>query len=57
MGFPGVTDTMTWEKLLFFPVFSRQGLSVALEPVLELAFAGQDGLELPEICLLLPPKY
>ena len=33
--------------------FSRQGLSVALKPVLELALVDQAGLELTEIRLLL----
>ena len=33
----------------------RQGFSVALEPVLELALVGQAGLKLTEICLPLPP--
>ena len=34
--------------LFFFFGFSRQGFSVALEPVLELAFVEQAGLELTE---------
>ena len=43
---------------LFCLVFglSRQGFSVALEPVLELALVDQAGLDLTEIHLLLPPK-
>ncbi|KAH0513922.1 Glycerophosphocholine phosphodiesterase GPCPD1 [Microtus ochrogaster] len=41
-------------QIIFF--FSRQGFSVALEPVLELALVDQAGLELPEIRLPLPPK-
>ena len=36
--------------------FSRQGFSVALEPVLELALVDQPGLELTEIYLPLPPE-
>ena len=36
--------------------FSRQGFSVALEPVLELALVDQAGLELTELCLPLPPE-
>ena len=36
--------------------FSRQGFSVALEPVLELGLVDQAGLELTEIRLLLPPE-
>ena len=40
---------------MFF-VFLRQGLSVALEPELELALVDQAALELTEIHLLLPPK-
>ena len=36
--------------------FSRQGFSVTLEPVLELALVDQDGLELTEIHLPLPPQ-
>ena len=37
-------------------VFSRQGLSLALEPVLELASVDKGGLELTEIRLPLPPE-
>ena len=40
---------------LFFG-FSRQGFSVALEPVLELTLVDQAGLELTEIRLPLPPE-
>ena len=40
---------------LFF-YFSRQGFSVALEPVLELALVDQAGLELTKIHLPLPPE-
>ena len=36
--------------------FSRQGFSVALEPVLELALVDQAGLELTEIRVPLPPE-
>ena len=36
--------------------FSRLGLSVALEPVLELALVDQADLELTEIRLPLPPS-
>ena len=36
--------------------FSRQGFSVILEPVLELALIDQGGLKLTEICLPLPPE-
>ena len=36
--------------------FSRQGLSIALEPVLKLAFLAQAGLELTEIRLPLFPE-
>ena len=36
----------------FFLGFSRQGFSVALEPVLELALVDQTGLELTYLCLL-----
>ena len=36
--------------------FSRQGFSVALEPVLELALVDQAGLEHTEIYLSLPPE-
>ena len=36
--------------------FLRQGFSVALEPVLELALVDQADLELTEIHLPLPPK-
>ena len=43
------------ELILFFFGFSRQGFSVALEPVLELALIDQAGLKLTEICLSLPP--
>ena len=38
----------------FFLLFSRQGFSVALQPVLELALVDQAGLDLTEICLPLP---
>ena len=43
---------------LFFSffLFSRQGFSVALIPVLDLALVDQAGLKLTEIRLLLPPK-
>ncbi|EGV96176.1 hypothetical protein I79_005859 [Cricetulus griseus] len=41
--------------VLFFG-FSRQGFSVALEAVLELALVDQAGLELTEIRLPLPPE-
>ena len=34
----------------------KQGFSVALEPVLELALVDQAGLEHTEICLPLPPE-
>ena len=40
----------------FYVLFSRQGFSVALEPVLELAFVDQAGLEPTEIHLFLPPE-
>ena len=42
---------------LFTFDFSRQGFSVALEPVLELALVDQAGLELTEIHLPLPQDY
>ena len=42
--------------VLFFVFILRQGFSVALEPVLELALVDQAGLELTEICLPLPPE-
>ena len=47
-----------WKHLFFvlFFVFSRQGFSVGLEPVLELALVDQAGLELTEIRLPLPPE-
>ena len=41
---------------LFTFGFSRQGFSVALEPVLELALVEQIGLKLTEIHLPLPPE-
>ena len=42
---------------LFFAVFSlRQGFSVALEPLLELALVDQADLKITEIHLPLPPK-
>ncbi|KAM7328241.1 hypothetical protein ACRRTK_012333 [Alexandromys fortis] len=40
----------------FVCFFSKQGFSVALEPVLELNFVDQAGLKLTEIRLPLPPK-
>ena len=39
-----------------FVCFSRQGFSITLEPVLELALIDQDGLKLKEIHLSLPSK-
>ena len=42
--------------VLFCFGFSRQGFSVALEPVLELALVDQAGLKLTEIRLPLPPE-
>ena len=48
--------TRTKHIIYLFLNFSRQGFSVALEPVLELALVDQVGLELTEICLLLPLK-
>ena len=41
---------------LFVCLFLRQGSSVALEPVLELALVNQAGLELTEIHLPLTPE-
>ena len=46
---------LVWFGLVWFG-FSRQGFSVALEPVLELALEDQVGLELTEIYLPLPPE-
>ena len=43
-------------QTFFFFYFSRQGFSVALEPVLELALVDQAGLELTKIHLPLPPE-
>ena len=47
-------------SLLFFNFFLfwffETGFSVALEAVLELALIDQAGLQLTEICLLLPPN-
>ena len=40
-----------------FIYFSRQGFSVALEAVLELALVDQVGLKLTEIHLPLSPEY
>ena len=42
--------------ILFVCLFLRQGFSVALEPVLELAPVDQAGLELTKIHLPLPPE-
>ena len=42
--------------LCLLVLFLRQGFSVALEPVLELALVDETGLELTEIPLSLPPK-
>ena len=41
--------------VLAYPLL--KGFSVALKPVLELALIDQAGLELTEICLLLPPEF
>ena len=46
-------DLLILESLFFL---SRQGFSVALEPVLKLALVEEAGLELTEIHLPLPPK-
>ena len=43
-------------NFLFCFVFLRQGFSIALEPVMELALVDQASLELRAIRLLLPPK-
>ena len=43
-------------EYLFFGGFSRQGFSVVLVPVPELALVDQAGLELTEIRLSLLPK-
>ena len=46
-----------WVFCLFFVfAFSRQGFSVDLESVLELALVDQTGLKLTEILLPLPPE-
>ena len=45
-----------WFGLVFLWGFSRQGLSVALEPVLKLALVDKDGLELREIHLSCLPS-
>ena len=42
--------------ILFYFIFLRQGFSVALVPVLELALVDQAGFILTEICLPLPLK-
>ena len=41
---------------IYFLWFFKTGYFVALKPVLELAFVGQTGLKLTEICLPLPPQ-
>ena len=51
-----LTQIMTVVAVSFFFNFSRQGFSVVLEPVLQLALVDQAGLKLTEICLPLPPE-
>ena len=56
---PDTTSFELWVLLVVVLVwfwFSRQGFSVVLEPVLELALVDQTGLELTEIRLPLPPE-
>ena len=53
---PGFEVSGTWLQHLTLFGFSRQSLSAALVPVLELALVDQAGLELTEILLPLPPK-
>ena len=55
-GAPSIQEGGAPPFFLFFLVFPRQGFSVVLEPVLELALVDQAGLELTEICLPLPPE-
>ena len=43
-------------SFLFVCVYSRQGFSVPLEPILELALVDQAGFKLTEICLTLSPE-
>ena len=42
--------------LFMYLLFSRQGFSVTLEPVLKLALAEQVGLKFTEVHLPLPPE-
>ena len=42
--------------LLVLFCLSRQGFSLVLEPILELALVDQAGLALTKICLPLPPE-
>ena len=46
---PNTTHNNNNNSMNFFFAFSRQGFSVALEPVLELAFIDQAGLELRDV--------
>ena len=50
----GEDGTLFIIYLFIYFGFSRQGFSVTLEPVPELALVDQAGLKLTEICLPLP---
>ena len=52
-----ILQTVLGNTIGSFVCFLRQGFSVALEPVFELALMDQAGLELTEIHLPLPPEY
>ena len=51
----GLFPTLYYYYYYYFG-FSRQGFSVALEPVLELVLVDQAGIEFTEIRLPLPPE-
>lgn len=45
------------DNFLFFLFFLRQSLTVYISGCPGIHYGDQDGLELTEMCLTLPPKY
>lgn len=51
---PGGKVRLIWKPILFFVLdFTRQGFSIALDPVLEFTLVDQASTELTELCLCL----